>query len=252
MAMACAAGGALLAILLQNAESAFFWVALQHLLIYQGFMLLPILGVGAFLLPRFFGLPNRQDFPQSRTPPPGWMTHATSAAITGLLILVSFFLEAAGWLRTGPALRLVVSLVYLIREVPLHRSGNGRNPSASVVRLGVVLLLAGFFAIVLFPAYRISLLHLTLVGGFAIITFTVATRVIFGHSGNAALLQQRQRWLWVAVSLMLLAMSTRISGDLWPKVLISHYNYGAALWILAVLLWSVYVLPKVLIPDPED
>src|ERR1051325_3673071 len=38
-------------------ETANYWVMLQRLLSYQGFVLLPILGIGPFILPRFFGLP---------------------------------------------------------------------------------------------------------------------------------------------------------------------------------------------------
>jgi uncharacterized protein involved in response to NO len=88
-------------------------------------------------------------------------------------------------------------------------------------------------------------LHLTLIGGFAIITFVVATRVVFGHSGNLDRLKGPNRWLLVAVGLMLFAMATRISGDFWPAIMASHYIYGAVIWICGVLLWSFYVLPKV-------
>lgn len=104
----------------------------------------------------------------------------------------------------------------------------------------------------MFPGYRVGLLHLTLVGGFALITFVVATEVVFGHSGNLARLKGRNRWLLVAVGLMLVGMATRISGDIWPQVLVSHYIYGALLWIAGVLLWAVYVLPNVLIAGTED
>ena len=104
----------------------------------------------------------------------------------------------------------------------------------------------------MFPAYRVSLLHLTLVGGFAVITFVVATRVVFGHSGNLALVKGRNRWLLVAVGLMWFGMATRISGDFWPKILASHYTYGAIAWIAGVLLWAFHVLPKVLVTESED
>ena len=102
-----------------------------------------------------------------------------------------------------------------------------------------------------FPAFRVSLLHLTLIGGFAVITFTVATRVVFGHSGNLEKLKSRNGWLLVAVGLMLFGMATRISGDLWPKIMAYHYIYGAVLWIAGVLLWSSCVLPKVLRVETE-
>ena len=119
------------------------------------------------------------------------------------------------------------------------------------VRIAFAGIVAGFLAVALFPAYRVGLLHLTLVGGFAVITFVVATRVVFGHSGNLVLLKGRNRWLLVAIGLMLFGMATRISGDFWPKILASHYIYGALIWIAGVSLWAVYVLPKVLMVDNE-
>ncbi len=252
LAFLCAAAGTVLGIVQTRLEDAFWAGTLQHLLVYQGFILLPILGVGAFLLPRFFGLPSKHNFPESLVPPPGWTAKALLALVTGLIIIGSFWLEATGWFRTGPAIRLAAAGFYLAWEVPVFRRSPVRNAPARILRLAFLLLLAGFLAIVLFPEYRISLLHMTLVGGFAIVTLIVATRVIFGHSGNLSLLERPNRWLWIAAGFMILAMATRISGDFWPKVLASHYNYGAVTWVIAVILWALYVLPKVILRDPED
>lgn len=251
LAFICAGAGAVLGIVQARQEDAFLAGTLQHLLVYQGFILLPILGVGAFLLPRFYGFPSKHNFPESVSPPPGWTTRALLALVTGLVIIGSFWLEATGWFRGGPAIRLATAALYLASEVPIFRRAQVRNAPAGILRLAFLLMLAGFLAIVFLPAYRISLLHLTLAGGFALITLIVATRVIFGHSGNLKLLERPNRWLWVAAGLVVLAMATRISGDFWPKVLASHYSYGAVIWVLAVLLWSIYVLPKVLLRDED-
>ena len=78
------------------------------------------------------------------------------------------------------------------------------------------------------------------------ITFTVATRVIFGHSGQLERLKGKNRWLLVSIGLMLFGMATRISGDFWPNIMGSHYSYGAIIWTTGVLLWCFYALPKVL------
>ncbi|MHC1764395.1 MAG: NnrS family protein [Verrucomicrobiia bacterium] len=252
LAFLCAAAGAILGIVQTRLEDAFWAGTLQHLLVYQGFILLPILGVGAFLLPRFFGLPSKHNFPESLSPPPGWTSKALLALVTGLVIIGSFWLEATGWFRTGPAIRLAAAGFYLAWEVPVFRRTAVRNAPARILRLAFLLLLAGFLAIVFLPEYRISLLHMTLVGGFAIVTLIVATRVIFGHCGNLPLLDRPNRWLWIAAGLMILAMATRISGDFWPKVLVSHYSYGAVTWVIAVILWAIYVLPKVVLRDPDD
>ena len=32
---------------------------------------------------------------------------------------------------------------------------------------------------------------------------------------------------------------------LWPRIMASHYIYGAVIWTAGVLLWSSYVLPKI-------
>ena len=50
---------------------------------------------------------------------------------------------------------------------------------------------------------------------------------------------------------MLFAMATRISGDLWPKVLVSHYVYGALIWVAGVVLWGIYVLPNIRLRDAD-
>jgi len=59
------------------------------------------------------------------------------------------------------------------------------------------------------------------------------------------------RWLLIAVGLMLFGMATRISGDFWQKILASHYIYGALLWVAGVLLWAIYVLPKVFVIERD-
>ncbi len=252
LAFLSVASGSVLALLQHYREVDPYWVTLQRLLSYQGFVLLPILGIGPFILPRFFGMENQHDFAEALKPTGGWWKKALIALIAGALIIVSFFLEASGWHRTAHAIRFGTTLVYLFLEMPFHRAPKATNALGAAIRIAFVGVLAGFLAVAIFPAYRVSLLHLTLVGGFALITFVVATRVVFGHSGNLTLLKGRNRWLLVAVGLMLFAMVTRISGDIWPKVLISHYNYGAVLWIAGVILWAVYVLPKVFIADIED
>lgn len=246
------ATGSVLAIIQHYRDLDTFWVTLQRLLSYQGFVLLPILGIGPFILPRFFGMQNHHDFPEALVPVAGWWRKALVAFAAGALIIASFLIEAKGWYRLAYGVRFGTTLIYLFLEMPFHRAPQAANAFGAALRIAFLGVLAGFLAVSLFPVYRVGLLHLTLIGGFAVITFVVATRVVFGHSGNLALLKSRNRWVLVAVGLMLLGMATRISGDFWPQVLASHYTYGALLWIAGVVLWAVHVLPKVLIADSED
>ncbi len=229
-----------------DAESGSRWLMLPRLLSYQGFVLLPILGIGPFILPRFFGLPSPHDFPEALAPHAAWKRKAALALGAGVLIVGSFFIEVAGWFRAAHAIRFATTLGYLLLEFPFQRAPKFSNALGASLRIAFAGVVSGFIFIALFPSFRVSLLHLTLIGGFAIITFTVATRVVFGHGGHLEKLKGRNRWLLAAVGLMLAGMATRISGDFWPKILSSHYVYGSLLWIAGVLLWSWHVLPKVL------
>lgn len=252
LAFVCLLAGAFIAILEHYREMDSFWIVLQRLLSYQGFVLLPILGIGPFILPRFFGRQSHHDFPEARIPAVGWWHKALVAVAAAVLIISSFFVEANGWHRTAYTIRFLTTLVYLFLEIPFHCAPPANHALGASIRIAFAAIVAGFLAIAFFPRFRVGLLHLTLIGGFAVITFVVATRVVFGHSGNLALLKGRNRWLQIAIGLMLLGMATRISGDFWTKLLVSHYSYGAILWIAGVLLWSIFVLPKVLVADMED
>jgi len=252
LAFLCVFAGTLLAVLQPGSdEGAAYWISLQRLLSYQGFVLLPILGIGPFILPRFFGMPSAHDFSESRSPSAAWKKKAALALAAGSLIVASFFMEVAGWFRVAHAVRFVTTLIYLALEFPFYLAPKFNNALGASLRIAFAGLVSGFIFIAVFPAFRVSLLHLTLIGGFAIIAFTVATRVVFGHSGNLEKLRGPNRWLLGAVALMLLGMATRISGDFWPKIKILHYDSGAIIWIAGVLLWSCYVLPKVCQADTE-
>src|SRR5206468_3053319 len=159
--------------------------------------------------------------------------------------------ETNGLVRTAHAIRFATTLVYLFIEFPFRLAPKLGTALGASLRVAFALLISGFIFITLFPAFRVGLLHLTLVGGLAVITFTVATRVIFGHSGNLDRLKGKNRWLLGAVGLMVFGMATRISGDFWPKIMASHYIYGALIWIAGVLLWSWHALPKILQIETE-
>jgi uncharacterized protein involved in response to NO len=229
-------------------ESGAYWITLKKRLSYQGFVLLPILGIGPFLLPRFFGLPSAHDLPGMSA---AWRRKAALAFGAGALIVSSFFIESAGWPRTAHAIRFAATFVYLAIEFPFRKAPSFTNALGAALRIAFAALITGFVLIAFFPGYRVGLLHLTLIGGFAVITFTVATRVIFGHSGNLEKLKGKNRWLLIAIGLMLFGMTTRISGDFWPKIMGSHYIYGAIIWGAGVLLWSSYTLPKILLTEAE-
>ncbi|MBN8249364.1 MAG: NnrS family protein, partial [Verrucomicrobia bacterium] len=120
-----------------------------------------------------------------------------------------------------------------------------------VLRLALVLVPAGLLLTALPPYHPVAYLHVTLMGGLGLLTLTVATRVVLGHSGQLARLRGPNRWLWGVASLVLLAVITRVSADLWPRIQASHYIHAALLWTAALAWWGFRVLPSVLRRDPD-
>jgi len=243
LAWLCAGAGAALALALHFREPRPFEPLLQKLLSTQGLVLLPILGVGPFLLPRFFGRQSAHDLPASRQPSLPWRRKAAAALVTGSVVIASFFLEAAGWVRAAHALRFGAVLAYLAAEFPFLLAAKISQPFPAMLRIAFLLIAAALAAVALLPQFRVGWLHAAFMGGFSVITLLVAVRVLFGHASQRARLQSRTAWLWWASGLIWLGMITRVSGDLWPKIMFSHYNYGAILWCAGVGLWAWKVLP---------
>lgn len=249
--MACLFAGLALAALGRREPLEPAGELLFRLLTYHGFVLLCLLGAGGFLLPRFLGLGFRRAFDDGRQPARGWWLAAGGAVGTGLLIAATYVLEAMEHTRLGTTLRALLVVGYLLRELPLERLRFTRRGVDWMLVTGIACLPSGILAGGWWPELRVGLAHVELIGGFTMITLGVATRVVFGHSGNRALLERFHPGITLAAGLMLLGAATRIVGEWIPRLMVSHYIYGAVCWVGGLVLWAVCVLPKVTRPDPE-
>lgn len=222
-----------------------------RLLLYQGYLLFPIMGIGAFLLPRFFGMPSRHSFPESLTPPPGWWPKAAFAATCGGAILLSFTLEIYGFFRLAFALRAAVVATYILREVPIHKADVSGGSLALSLRVSLVALPLGYVSMAFAPQWMMTLNHIIFITGFSLITFVVASRVILGHSGQSHRFRSPGKAIPILLGLMILALATRLSADWLPNVRLNHYGYAAATWITASIIWAASMLPAVRFHDHE-
>ncbi len=225
---------------------------LARLLGYHAFVLLCILGAGGFLLPRFLGLGLRRTYPASEMPSPEWKRSALIAKTAGGMILSTYALESMGWNRFTGTIRAGALIAYLCYEVPLERlRWNWRGTQWQLI-VGLVCIPAGIMAAGWFSYVRVSMLHVELIGGFALITTGTATRVVFGHSGARNRLEKFQAWLTASAALMLVGLVSRITGDFAPQLQSAHYLYGAVSWLAGAMIWAVCVLPRVMRPDSEN
>lgn len=225
--------------------------SVARLLLNQGYLLLPVMGVGAFLLPRFFGLPSRQGFPESLALPPGWKGRALFALVCGLGVVASFFIEASGQVCAGCALRAAAVLVYFFREVPVHQAGLGGGTLALGLRIALFAIPGGFALMAAWPERVFSFLHVVFITGFSLLTLIVASRVVLGHSGQSEKFRAPLKPVRIMVSLVTFAMLTRVTADWMPAIRMAHYAYAAVAWIVGVLVWAAFILPGVRVADSE-
>jgi uncharacterized protein involved in response to NO len=243
--------GALLVVLgalLLRPDFSMSGVALLH----QGWVLHLILGIGGFLLPRFLGLPPRET-PESRTPPPGWKPRAFLALGVGGIITTTLAVEP--WFpRPGAlaAVRCVAAAIYLGATVPWVRASVPNVTLTIALRAALALLLAGLIFPLCWPLQRVAGLHVVFLGGFSLMTFTVATRVVLGHSGFSHIFPTRLLFVASTAALIIAAMVLRTIGDFLPLTRAHWLNGASYLWMLASALWAWRVLPKVRIADPEE
>ena len=216
---------------------------LGSLMLNEGFVLCPILGVGAFFFPKLLGgaKPEPSDL---RIATALWIKRAVIAVLTAMTIWISFVLEALGWIRVAAVVRGLTTLIYLVRQGHLLEKPSGPPFLARCFRLGGLLLVAGLFLPVILPGYRVASMHLIFIGGFSVILFTVSTRVVIGHAGQSHLFRKRLRFLMSALALLIIAMVARVGADFIPPARNSHLVYAALIWLLAAIIWLVALGPK--------
>jgi uncharacterized protein involved in response to NO len=220
------------------------------ILLNEGFVLFPILGVGAFFFPKLLGgaKPERADLNIAMSL---WRKRAVIAALTGIVLWISFALEAGEWNRAAGIVRGTAVFFYFVFPGQLFQKPSGPPFLAHCFRFGAVLLIVAMFFPAVLPAFRIANLHLAFIGGFTIILFTVSARVILGHSGHAHLFQKRLRFLIAALVLLIVAMLSRVGADFVPPARNSHLVYAALIWLAAAAVWGWALLPKLLLSEEE-
>jgi len=250
MGFVSAIAGITLMFAARKMPNGLFLNQLGTLLLNEGFVLFPILGVGAFFFPKLLGgaKPDPADFNVAMTL---WRKRVFIAALTGFVIWNSFVLEVVEWTRSAAILRALVVLFYFAFQGHLFERPSGPPFLAHCFRVGAILLIIALFFPAVLPGYRLANMHLAFIGGFTIILFTVSTRVILGHSGHANLFQRRLRFLITALGLLIIAMLARVGADFFPPGRDSHLVYAALIWLAAAAVWAWALVPKLLLSDEE-
>jgi len=210
---------------------------LAALLLYQGFLLGPVMGVGIFLFPRLLGNSFGEPLPGAETRR-SWRDMIISAiALVASFPVEIWANETAGLLLRAVAFAFAISHVRWIGKKGSSKIGT----LANALRLWCVpLATAGLVAPAFLYARHIALGHLLFIGGFGLVCLIAGSRVIFGHSGPVERFSEKSWIARVIVFSAVLAALTRASADFIPKVMLTHYHYAAWSWAFACGLWAIW------------
>lgn len=238
--LACGMAGALLQTTVTTPER----LRLANLLLYQGLLLPPVLGIGSFVFPRMLG----GDFGDPKTALQSRVRLVRSSA-AAMLLVSSFFLEAFGQIIAGYALRSLVALTYLFIEVRWRPQQAGSLTTGLFWALGT-----GFSGLALsafFYPQHVSIEHLLYIGGFGMLMLIVGSRVLFGHSGDLDGFFVKSKWVRFLIFLGVLAALTRATPAWVASTTISHHIYAAWTWGLLSLFWLLWHRKRFVKRDEE-
>ena len=221
---------------------------LAGLLLYQGLLLPPVLGIGSFVFPRMLG----GDFGDPKTSAQGRVKLLRSAA-SALLLVGSFAVEASGAVLAGYAIRAVTAAAYLLTEVRWRKPVDDAPRGTLSGGLKWALCL-GLLGLVLAPfsyAQHVSVEHLLYIGGFGMLMLVVGSRVLFGHSGDLAGFFVRSKWARFLIFLGVLTAATRATPAWVPATTVSHHIYASVTWALLAVCWLAWHRRRFIKRDEE-
>ncbi len=217
------------------------WFAVAKKMGEQGWVLGVICGVGGFLAPRLMGTFRAP----SLTDPSGQKKRrALLHAMLGVLFLISFLLEVKSVLA-GSGLRACVISVAVLYS--LNGLAWPKVPEfyARLIWFSFLAMLSGLWGTLLFPSYAALALHALTIGGIALMIFSVATMVILTHQGRPELLRKPLPILWLLSGATVVSLLLRSISFFDPAHYFRWVGISGAVWSLSVLIWFVWMLPRV-------
>lgn len=210
---------------------------LSNLLLYQGLLLPPVLGIGSFIFPRILG----GEFGEPRSPRETRIKRAR-AIVAALLLVASFFVEVRWSPLAGSMMRALVATAYLFVEIRWRKTDAElrRSSLAAGLKWALCSGLSGLMLAGIFYSQHVAVEHLLYIGGFGLLMLVVASRVLFGHSGELEGFAKRSWFVRVLVILAILAAATRAVPAFVPQATVSHHLYAAWTWVAVVVLWIIW------------
>lgn len=206
-------------------------------LLLQGLFTSLILGVGTLALP----LMTRGEAPADLAGGAGAAAALLGHGAAAALLALSFWIGAASSAAAGLLLRCAVVTGVLVASHRLYLPPRRPGWNARLIWLAAWMVPAGYLLAGLFPGELRAGLHVTFIGGFALLGLTIGAHVTLSHTGRAAIAQGRPWEVPLMGALMASALVFRGLMELDPRRYFLWMALAAASFLLATLAWLLLV-----------
>lgn len=199
----------------------------------QAFILNLICGIGSRLIPVLSRVPNAISPDQSTEVVSSFgKSFAMAAILNACFYLPLIGLEQEAFLAKGVVLFFHIIIFFKIFTPPTSKSY-----LAYSLKLASLAIPLGYLAAYFFPDLTLPMMHITYIGGIALVTVLVATRVTLAHGGASLDAELNSKAIIWTAAVVLVSMVARVFAQ--------YAVTGGALWVsaicflIALLLWSV-------------
>jgi uncharacterized protein involved in response to NO len=205
----------------------------------HGALLSLILGIGSRLIPGILGWTKIEPTPRhdNQHPKPFLQNVPKDVWLGTLLFWLSYLAGSELGSRPAIGVRFVIVLYFAVRFWRIHRFPQHRNYLTWNIWLSAYCLCLGLGLQFFWLSGSAHALHLILIGGFSLLTITVASRVTLAHSQEGTAAEGSAKFLSLIAILLLVATFARVPAILITDSYLQHLGYAALLMILALILW---------------
>ena len=209
-----------------------------------------VLGLGALLVPTFARMENPLDIV-------GWVRAGDQGTrrwrvrrrvftlVIAALLVLSVNAEFLGWSTPAGWLRALATLASTQLAWKLWRLPGRRDRLSWSIWTAGWCVAVGFLAAALFPLQRVEAWHVAFVGGYALLTLGIGTRVVVSHGGHANT-EERVLLSTPALACLALALLVRaLAPVVAPSRIALNHGLAAALGAAAFGFWLAAAWPRV-------
>ncbi|MEZ4271428.1 MAG: NnrS family protein [Myxococcota bacterium] len=214
-------------------------------MILQGMFTGLVVGVGALALPMM-----------TRGEPPSDATQSTrdrlikaAHGLAAVTLVGTFWIENVASLRVGLLTRALLIALVLIPTAKLWRPPSKPGLNKWLLWISAWCLPLGYFLAGLFVNIYKAGLHVSFIGGFALLALSVGSQVVLGHGGFEGLQKGRPWPVILFGGALLSALIPRTMMELQPDALLLWISIAAGCFLLGTLTWFTFLVPKIIFPS---